>query len=369
MKKLLVTVDSLRSDHIQYMDNTTEFLEFEDKNTFATAASTYPSFPAILSGEYTSENGVDDTIASEFDIPTIGISTNHFLSARYGFDTGFDYFTSPSSTSSANWKSRVGNLLEPGSFKHKTAIKLWSKAQKIKTKIGYNIQRDYRSAESVIDEFKSQSKDHNEWFSWLHFMEPHHPYNAPNSDISRQKAKRISRNVISGNSTNEEEEIVKRLYKKEVTWLDSVLENLWEFIPEETEVIFCADHGEYLGEDNNWGHGEDLVPELLKVPLGYKNIQNRPVGNVMSLIDIPSVLCEEEYKNGLFDRDIAYATVNNKKAVFMHNRYINENGTFDYDRNEVKDRKLRRLYSNFSSRSPSRISEGVEDDLEALGYI
>lgn len=369
MKKLLVTVDSLRSDHIQYMDNTTEFLEFENKPTFATAASTYPSFPAILSGEYTSENGVDDTIASEFDIPTIGISTNHFLSPKYGFDAGFDYFTSPSSTSSANWKSRVGNLLEPGSFKHKTAIKLWSKAQKIKTKIGHNIQRDYKSAESVISEFKSQSKNYDEWFSWLHFMEPHHPYNAPNSDISRQKAKEISRNVISGNYTSEEEEIVEELYKNEVMWLDSILDNLWEFISEDTEVIFCADHGEYLGENDKWGHGEDLVPELVKVPLGYKNVENRPVGNVVSLIDVPSVIYGEEYKNGLFDRDVAYATVNDKKAVFMNDKYMNENGSFDYNGNVVKNKKLKRLYNNFSSRSPSRISEGVEDDLEALGYI
>lgn len=369
MRKLLVTVDSLRFDHLQYMDNTKEFLEFENKPTFATAASTYPSFPAILSGEYTSENGVDNTIANEFDIPTIGISTNHFLSPTYGFNEGFDYFTSPSNTSSANWKSRVGNALEPGSFKHKVAINLWSKIQKIKTKIGYNIQRDYKSAESVISEFKSQSENNDEWFSWLHFMEPHHPYNPPNSDISRQKAKKISRNVISGNYTNEEAEIVKELYKKEVEWLDLILKNLWDFIPEDTEVVFCADHGEYLGEDNNWGHGEDLVPELVKVPLGYKNIENRPVGDVVSLIDIPSIIRQEEYKNGLFDRDVAYSTVNNKKAVFMKHKYMNNQGSFNYNGDIVKNKKLKQLYNNFSSRSPSRISEGVEDDLEALGYI
>lgn len=367
MKKLLITVDSLRHDHLDHLEYTKNELNFDNKPAFATAASTYPSFPSILSGEYTSKDGVENTIADVFNVPTIGISSNHFLSPRYGYDSGFDYFSYPNKGS--NWKSKVGNFLNSGTLKHKVAVNIWSRIQDIRSLTGSQISRDYNDCKDIISEFKQQKDGKDEWFAWLHFMEPHHPYNPPNVNIPRRKAKSISRKVISGNGSKEDKETVKKLYKKEIEYLDTQLKKLFRSISDQTQIIFCADHGEYMGENNSWGHGEDLVPELVQVPIGYKNIKEKPTGSVVSLIDVPRIITGKDYEKSSIDRDVAYATVNNKKAVFKSDSYKNEFGSFNYNGEEVSDEHLDRCYSRFDARSPSRMSEGVEEDLEALGYI
>lgn len=369
MKKLLVTIDSLRDDHIKYMDNTKDYLKFEDKPVFATASATYSSFPSILNGEYTSENGVKKTVASEYDIPTIGISSNHLLTPRYGYDTGFDMFRSPSQNSGAAWKSTIGTLLNQGSKKHSIAVSMWSRLQYIRSKLGSEIGRDYIDSKEIIKDFNQKTKNKEEWFAWLHFMDPHHPYNSPESEYDRVKSKSISRKVISENGNKEEKNITKELYREEVEYLDNQLDKLWANLPEDTQIIFCSDHSEYLGEDDKWGHGLDLTPSLTKVPLAYKNIESKPEGEVVSLIDIPSILQGRNYNRGDLNRDVAYATADDMKAVYTIDGYKFNGQSFNYQDESIDNSTLDKYYEKFDSKSPSVISEGVKEDLESLGYI
>jgi len=94
---LLVTVDSLRTDHVQFMPRTLAFLDDTHDAAFATSTATPGSFPAIIGGEYPAGNGLEPTasVTHEFDAHCVGITTNHLLSAEYDYATGFDSFTSP----------------------------------------------------------------------------------------------------------------------------------------------------------------------------------------------------------------------------------------------------------------------------------
>lgn len=372
-KVLLVTVDSIRSDHQKHLSNTSDFLRFEERPVFATAAATYSSFQSIVGGHYPSEHGVQRTVAERFDEQSIGITTNNFLSSTYGFDSGFDYFNSPKSDMSSGWKSKVGMMLNPGSRRHEIAVRAWNRFQSVKSKIPLlSVSRDFRDVNSVIDEFEKAKKNNEEWFAWIHLMEPHHPYNPPNSDLRRVEAKSISRQVRSAtDSTNSKEEQARSLYKNEVKWVDSQLERLWDSLSEDTKVVFCSDHGEYLGQnnDNYWGHGGELKPVVLKVPLGYKGLTT-PNGDLVSLIDIPTILLDGvEYGNGKMERSYAYATSEGSKAVFSKDGYRNKNGCFDYEGNEISNEKLENKYEEFDAGESSRMDAGVEEDLRALGYL
>lgn len=371
-RTLLVSVDSIRADHQKYLKRTDKFLDFEEKPVFATAPATYTSFQAIVGGQYASENPSLDVVAEQFDDYSIGITTNNFLSHTYGYDNGFDYFNSPKSSMTSGWKSKVGMMLNPGSRRHKIAVKTWSKMQELKSSVPYlSVARDFRDADSIIDEFDEKRENHSNWFAWLHFMEPHHPYNPPNSQISRSKAKSMSRKVrSSSNTTDSEEDSVRSLYRDEVKLVDRKLERLWDMIPDDTRVVFCSDHGEYLGEGGYWGHGGDLTPTVLKVPLAYKGLNTVPSGDVVSLIDIPSILLgRSSYGKGKTDRSYAYATSDDSKAVLGTEGYVNKNGVFDYDGEEISNDELESKYENFSSSSSSRMDAGVEEDLRSLGYL
>jgi len=50
-------------------------------------------FPAIIGGEYASGDGLESerSVAHEFEPYSAGITTNHLLSAEYGYDAGFDF--------------------------------------------------------------------------------------------------------------------------------------------------------------------------------------------------------------------------------------------------------------------------------------
>jgi len=95
--------------------------------------------------------------------------------------------------------------------------------------------------------------------------------------------------------------------------LDDALDTLWENIQSDTRVVFCADHGELLGEDGMWGHPGEMRPELLNVPFGTKNAPQ--AGEVVSLIDVPTILRDAEHGQGTLDRDVAYATYGEQKAA------------------------------------------------------
>lgn len=366
MQKLLVTVDSLRYDTFyEHMPHTQEFLEWEHDNTYSTGPNTGEAFPAIIGGEYPRKIGLapGTSIAGEFEEHCAGISTNHLLSPNYNYNEGFDEFSSPTGDG-GSIKDRAARHVTQGSIMYQVGAKVWNAIEYITPT---PFEPSFRPASKVINDFKNIQQEHEDWFVWLHFMEPHHPYEPP-TVADRLQARQLSRSVIAGMETSDKkQEQVRSYYQQEVQALDKELQRLWRSVSSDTQVVFCADHGELMGEDGEWGHIGTFKSEVLHVPLGGTNV--RQPGELASLIDVPTLLLGEEHNEGSFSRDIAYATNGREWAAIDREDIAMPDGVFKLaDGSETENRRLERAQSSFDVKTAA-LDEANTEDLEQLGYI
>lgn len=375
MKTLLVTVDSLRRDRFSQMTKTTNFLDIPDTPVYATGPSTSISFQSILGGIYpSSELSVNSTIAKLGPNNSVGISTNRLVSKPYGYNSDFSTFSSPISgqKNSKSVKNSISQRLNPGSKIHSVAVSVWNVIQRTRSKLGGSIERDFRPSGSVIDEFNSKISGYDRWFSWLHFMEPHYPYNPDDGVVKREKAKRISRSLHSaGSSPVSYEKKARKLYDQEVQELDVNLSRLWDMLDEDVRVVFCADHGELLGKDGVWGHPAKRYPELYHVPFGTKNIDVSD-RDLISLVDLPAILFEDEWKDAKKQREFAFAICNDEAICFDETTMVSTDGSIKIsDGSKHTEAILEKKRKKFESKisEPTNRYEADKESLKQLGYL
>lgn len=366
MKTLLVTVDSLRYDHYQFMENTKTYLGESHDRAFSTATATLGAFPTMMTGRYDVNHRIrpDDSFVTEISETTIGITSNRLVSERYGYDGGFNTFISPVSRGEEDLKDKLAEKV-PRGLLYQTAAKLWSTYQRVSEPVS-DLGKSFRPGDEIVEEFLQEIEEEDEWFGWLHFMEPHHPYDPEGTELSRAEAQSTTREAIAGGNPSQSE-VIRDLYRQEVIEVDIHLEKLWRKIPQDTRIIFAADHGEMLGEDGIWGHpGSLLRPELLHIPFATKNITvDSPV---VSFIDIPSlVLGEEFYESGL-PRNVAFSSMQDMKCAFNRDHIAKEGGVLTLDGEEGDDPKLERALASFEPASITK-QDAIEEDLKALGYL
>ncbi|WP_247002228.1 sulfatase-like hydrolase/transferase [Halosolutus gelatinilyticus] len=372
-RTLLVTVDSLRADHFDELERTRSYLDRTHPRTFATSTATLGSFPAIVGGEYATGGGLNEgtSVARRFDRRCVGITTNHLLSAEYGYDEGFDSFASPKG-GGETLKDKGAILLDRGTLAYDVASWGWNRYQALRSRFR-KIEKSFRPADDVIESFLDAVEDADRsgndgdgWFGWLHFMEPHHPYDPNGASVGRAEAQRVTRRVLSGRGSAADEDLVRELYRREVVELDRKLARLWEAIPDETRVVFCADHGELLGEDGLWGHPGEMRPELLRVPFGTRNAPE--LGDVVSLIDVPTILVGSEHGIGTLDREVAFAAYGEHKAAMNADHLASAAGTIRLvDGDPASDPALERKLDRFEPEYVIK-EDALQEDLEDLGY-
>lgn len=379
--RLLVTVDSLRRDHFDELPQTRAFFDEEHDRAFAVSTATPGSFPGILAGAYPTPGGLDDTpqFASELDCHTVGVSTNHLLSERYGYADAYDHFEAPE-PSDSGVKDRVARAVPEGTLRRQVLSAGWNAYQRV-TAPFRTVDRTFRPASDVIDALLSAVEGHDDWFGWIHLMEPHHPYEPSTLDVDRVTTQNATRRVLDGRGSTADEELVREAYRAELRELDAELARLWDALPADTGVVFTADHGELLGEaydDHSWGHPGVMRPELLHVPFATRNL-DAPTGEVYSLIDLGTTFLGEPFGAGETDREYAFATYGDQKAVidadtmFDGERFYDLAGPSGPDRireTEPDDAAtLRREWEQFDPDVIRRTDEALREDLEDLGYV
>ncbi len=265
---LLVTIDTLRADHVGAYGNRTastptldglsrEGIRFD--NTLATVPLTLPSHTSLMTGQFPTVHGVRDNGSFRFDgtrptlastLKSAGYKTGAFvgafvLDARFGLNNGFDHYDDFYSSQ------------RPGATLHIVE----------------------RTADQVIAPAETWIRASTRpWFAWVHLYDPHEPYAPPEPFRSR---------------------FASDLYTGEIAYADEQLGQLLDHLRaaallDDTLVIVAGDHGEALGDHGERTHGLFAYNATLKVPLiawHARAIRPAVFSPLTRLVDVmPSVL-------------------------------------------------------------------------------
>jgi arylsulfatase A-like enzyme len=265
-------MDALRFDHVtpETMPNLIEIAREGAffKYCLAGGGTTKSSIPCIISANYEYD--------PELNLPTVlkraGYTTGclHSNLLLNDFKEGFDTFLDLRRTHllSKRTKRRLRRILGDRGFRLLRAVR-----RKTKTAESYiPYERAKRLVERCLRWVERAKKP---YFLWAHFMEPHVPYFPPENHLglSIEELIKLNDRVIDAawrrsTLTEEEVELIKRLYKLEVSYMDRWLGELHRRLDRgDIIVIYTSDHGDEFGEHGDFSHRGKIVPELLHVPL------------------------------------------------------------------------------------------------------
>ena len=270
---LLISLDTARADRFAPWSDgrRTPFLESLEptslvfENAFATSNSTQPSHASMLTGLHPIEHGVLDnysvlppenqTLAELLRARgylTAAAVSQQFLGSAAGFGQGFDQFLE-----AAPGASMDGAITVRG-------VRRWLESW---------------------DEGGPRP-----WFLWLHLFDPHTPYTptAPflehylsthGLDLPRRGSEEPDMPVLDVMPEDMEflRGVTNRahaefLYEVCTAYTDALAENLAATLSQlgqlgSTSIVVTADHGESLGERDNWFNHKGVFPEVTRVPL------------------------------------------------------------------------------------------------------
>jgi arylsulfatase A-like enzyme/Tfp pilus assembly protein PilF len=268
---LFVTIDTLRADRLgsygyrlartPNLDAlAAEGVRFGDASSYAPL--TYPSHAALLTGRYVSAFGVkangstplpEQAVTIAEDLKKAGYDTAAFVSSAildraYGLGQGFDVYDDDFASQSGGATVSLSDLQRPagevaGRFRQ------WA---------------DGRQA-------RAGSRP---WFAWVHFYDPHLPYEPPAAYAT----------LAPG-----------RPYDGEVAYVDATLGDLLKRLDRRTTfIVVTADHGESLGEHGETDHGFFLYDSTLHVPLivAGPGLTPRLVNEQVRTVDLAPTIAE-----------------------------------------------------------------------------
>jgi len=285
---LLITVDTLRADHLGLHGDTRGLSPSLD--AFARSAVvfdrcqsstswTLPSLASLMTGLPSSTHGcwtmVDRLEGSFFTLAeqlrnegwsTAAVASHVFLGTDHGLHQGFVHFDDD---------------LVHGFGPSHAAIS----------------SPDVTAKGARFLELAGGSLDAHPWFLWLHYFDPHDTYQT-HPGVSE----------AFGTSTPAE------LYAGEVAFTDRHIGEVLAALESsgqaaDTLVVFTADHGEEFGDHGGQSHGHTLHRELLHVPLIVRapGTEPRRVSDVVSVMDVmPTVLelCDVAPRARLYGRSL-----------------------------------------------------------------
>jgi arylsulfatase A-like enzyme/Tfp pilus assembly protein PilF len=268
---ILISVDTLRADRLGCYgfkgietpvidEMARRGVRFE--RCIAQTPLTLPSHTTMLTGTYPFFHGVRDnggflvppditTLAEVFkenDYRTGAVVGAYVLDSKWGLNQGFDFYYD---------------------------------RFELERKEGFSLADVQRPGEEVISQaldWLGKEKDRN-FFLFIHLYDPHTPYEPPSPF---------------------KEKYSHDLYLGEIAYTDFQLGRLWKYLEgrgllKNTIIVFCADHGESLGEHGEGTHGFFVYQAGIHVPLifvfPFKQLQNVSRSQTALLADVmPTIL-------------------------------------------------------------------------------
>jgi arylsulfatase A-like enzyme/Tfp pilus assembly protein PilF len=300
---LIITIDTLRADRLgcygfenaetpnidRLVNNGVMF-----KNCYSSVPLTLPSHCTIFTGREPVAHNVrnngtyflnnrENTLAEIFKrrhYCTHAVISSFVLMSKFGLNQGFDLYDD--------------------------SLDFDKAANYIRTQI---------RADIVYAKFKNWLNKNNQkkFFSWIHFYDPHMPYDPPG---------------------DYKEKFKNDLYSGEIAYVDQYIGKIIKDleskrIRDKTLIILTSDHGEAFGEHKEIGHGIFCYEESLKVPLIFNNPvtwkHKKVISHYVTLLDLMPTILQ------LFDIEIPPG-VQGKSFAYM------------FGRKEDKEEKLKPYY-------------------------
>lgn len=153
-----------------------------------------------------------------------------------------------------------------------------------------------------------QLKGAKPFYAYLHYMDPHSPYKAPEPWYSKYKGSytgkmdgahvQLEEAFKAGTVTQADWDHELALYDAEIEYFDTEFGRLWgelqkAGVAQNTIVVLVADHGEAFGEHKNVFHG-NLYQENIHVPVMMRGpgLKAGRMKHYAQLIDVPPTLAE-----------------------------------------------------------------------------
>ena len=270
---LLITVDTLRADQLMCYGGPSglgrSICALAKTGTrfewaFSAASSTAPSVASLLTSKYPSEHGVRQNatfflsdehllvgeVLAAAGYDTAAIVSNPVIGASRNFGRGFRVYDESTNRSERN---------RPAKFERDAA----------------------HTADAAIAWVQADARP--PWFLWVHFQDPHGPYEPPNAPPERdapgdEKLPLLHQQIGLRGIPHYQQlpglfsaAAYERRYRAEVRYLDAHVARLIERIEAfggPVHVLFTADHGESFQEDAIYfSHGHSLGLEQIRVPL------------------------------------------------------------------------------------------------------
>jgi arylsulfatase A-like enzyme len=286
---ILVTLDTVRADHLSlygYARPTSPNMErwakrgvvFED--AISSSSWTLPSHGSIFTGLLPHQHGanwdvpIDPSrwtlakILHSWGYQTAGFTSNlSYGDACWGMGRGFDFYDDQTSTLLHNIAlSYVGlNYLQP-------FYKRWLHVDDLERRDARQLNRD------VLGWVQHRSS--KPFFMFINYFDAHDPYFAPapySDRFGRLTSELVAKTEFAfctrpAHFPNKDQVALIAGYDNCLAFLDESLSELLHDLShlpgwENTIVIITSDHGESIGEDDNYGHGLNLRREELHVPL------------------------------------------------------------------------------------------------------
>ena len=296
---LLVTVDTLRADALACYggrrDVGVELCALFDAGlryrwAFSAAPYTAPSIASMLTSRYPVHHGVTQTVTSYLGDDQISVAelllgagyqpaafiSNPVLERRRNLGQGFEVYDQQMTRRERNRPRYVE-----------------------------------REAQATTDAALAWAQVglREPWFVWVHFQDPHGPYDPPEARPRRDPPGATHLRVLEDHSgrggipayqvlpqTFTERAYTER-YRDEIRYLDPHIARLvtgLEALGAPPAILLTSDHGESFGEDDFWfAHGHSVGLDQIRVPLLFRppqRVAGRVVEEPVTLLDVAPTL-------------------------------------------------------------------------------
>lgn len=146
---------------------------------------------------------------------------------------------------------------------------------------------------------------HRPFMLWVHYFDPHAPYDPPSRfrtidgawpqfPLTEYSAMNFwDKSAWIKDMPESDRDYVKSLYRGEIEYMDEGLGRILDAIDrndlaEDTVVLFSSDHGEEFWDHGEWEHGHSLYEDQIRVPLVVRGpkISAREIDVPVSAVDV-----------------------------------------------------------------------------------